>query len=311
LVLDEITGALIKTYTVSGDPYMAPIVAYGKVFVTSSNSLIYAFNETTGDIIWSWQWTPYQTAIDMSAADGKIFLATSHNRTLYAFNETNGQIIWKYEGEGLPNHAAPTIACGKVFATIGNTTYAFGSLIRDLAVTNVTSSKTVVGQGYSLNINVTIANQGDSIEAFNVTLYANTTEIGRREITLLSGTSESLTFIWNTSGFVKGNYTISAVASAVPGETDITDNNLTDGFVIVAMVGDIASIVNGKVMDLPDGKVDMTDIGKVAKRFGISPFHPLWDPDCDITGQIIGVPDNKIDMRDIGTVARNFGKIDP
>jgi hypothetical protein len=41
-----------------------------------------------------------------------------------------------------------------------------------VAVTNVTSSKTVVGQGYGLSINVTVANLGASAETFNVTLYA-------------------------------------------------------------------------------------------------------------------------------------------
>jgi hypothetical protein len=38
----------------------------------------------------------------------------------------------------------------------------------DIACTDVTPSKTVVGQGYSLNINVTVENQGDSTETFGV-----------------------------------------------------------------------------------------------------------------------------------------------
>jgi len=44
----------------------------------------------------------------------------------------------------------------------------------DVAVTNVTSSKTAVGQGFSASINVTVANQGSYTEAFNVTVYYGT-----------------------------------------------------------------------------------------------------------------------------------------
>jgi parallel beta-helix repeat protein len=50
-----------------------------------------------------------------------------------------------------------------------------------------------------------------------------------------------------------------------------------------------------------DGKVDMKDIGAVARAFGEFPGRPRWNPAYDING------DNKIDMRDIATVARNFG----
>ena len=56
------------------------------------------------------------------------------------------------------------------------------------------------------------------------------------------------------------------------------------------------------------GKVDMRDIGYIARRFGTNSSSPLWDPAADITGPTPGVPDGKIDMRDIGLVARNFGK---
>jgi hypothetical protein len=49
-------------------------------------------------------------------------------------------------------------------------------------------------------------------------------------------------------------------------------------------------------------RVDMKDIGYVAKRFMCTPLDSLWDPNADING------DNKIDMKDISTVARHFGE---
>jgi parallel beta-helix repeat protein len=178
----------------------------------------------------------------------------------------------------------------------------FKVLHRDIAVNVVTPSKTVVGQGCSLNINVTAANQGARTETFNVTLYANTTSITTQTVTLTSGNSTTITFTWNTTGFAKGNYTISAYAWPVLGETDTADNTLPDGWVVVAMVGDITG-----PSGWPDGKVDMIyDIRTVAKLFGAAPPDPRYNPNYDING------DGVIDMiNDIRTVAKQFGKTDP
>jgi hypothetical protein len=44
--------------------------------------------------------------------------------------------------------------------------------IHNVAITSIVPSKTVVGQGYNMNVNVTVANQGNFTETFDVTLYA-------------------------------------------------------------------------------------------------------------------------------------------
>jgi hypothetical protein len=153
-----------------------------------------------------------------------------------------------------------------------------------------------------MRINVTLANQGDFTEIFNVTVYANTTSIATQTVTLTSLNSTTISYTWNTTGFAKGNYTISAYAWPVQGETDTADNTLTDGWVIVAMVGDVTGPDGW-----PDGKVDMiNDIRSVAKLFGIAPPDPKYNPNYDING------DGKIDMiNDIRSVAKQFGKTDP
>lgn len=51
-----------------------------------------------------------------------------------------------------------------------------------------------------------------------------------------------------------------------------------------------------------DGKVDMRDVGYVAKRFMCVPGDPLWDSSADVNG------DGKIDLKDIGAVTRHFGE---
>jgi len=108
--------------------------------------------------------------------------------------------------------------------------------IHDLAVTSVTASPTEVEVGDLVTINVTVANQGIFTEqAFNVTVYANDTEIGTQNVTLTSGTSATLTFNWTTTGVSRDVYVIKAVAANVTGENK-TDNNLfVDGEVAVGV----------------------------------------------------------------------------
>jgi len=180
----------------------------------------------------------------------------------------------------------------------------------DIGVTCISKSKTVIGQGFIMHVNVTIFNYGAYAETFNITAHANTIIIDTlTNITLSSGDSTTLTFTWNTTGVAKGNYTITAEATQLPGETDTLDNTRTDGWIIVAMIGDITGGTPNVMDFIPDGKVDMKDIGVIARYFGQN--VPPAPSNCDITGPTIGVPDDKIDMRDIGTVARNFGKTDP
>jgi len=165
--------------------------------------------------------------------------------------------------------------------------------IVDIAVTSVNPLKTIVGEGYPMNINVTVQNQGDLTETFNVTAYANDTSIQNKTITLTSKNSTTVTFTWNTSGFVKGNYTISAVADTVSGETDTADNTCEDGWVLVSCVGD----VNG------DKKTTISDIVLVIGKFGTLPSSPDWNPNMDIDGN------DKVTIADIVITIGNFGNI--
>jgi hypothetical protein len=183
--------------------------------------------------------------------------------------------------------------------------------VHDVAVTNVTSAKTVVCQGCCGNITVTVENQGGFTETFNVTAYANTTVIQTKAITLTSGDSANMAFMWNATGFAKGNYTIKAIADKVLGETDTGDNTYVDEWIIISMLGDITGPEDppGSGLKPPDGKCDMRDVGLVARYFG--QFVPPGPANCDITGPTKCVPDGKIDMRDVGLVARHFGETDP
>jgi hypothetical protein len=165
----------------------------------------------------------------------------------------------------------------------------------NIAVVSVQTAKTVIGEGFTDNITVNVANKGENTETFNVTAYANATIVGIQQISNLNATSHiTLTFIWNTTGLPKGNYTISAYATPVPSENDTADNTLEDGRVSLAILGDVDA----------SGKVDIIDIANIAKLFDTNFHDTRYNPNCDINS------DGKIDIVDLAIAARNFGKID-
>jgi len=287
---------------------------------TLHNSL---FREVAGNLS-SLIGAPYQQSAQLYTTSGVWEDWMYGNRSTFALTceiYTN-ESAWQYEPGPDPNtywekgvfqffNPAPSQIEAIIQCWLPVFTYITNRAITeayDIATTNMTPLKTVVGQGYSININVTVTNQGEFTETFSVIAYANTTQIETKEITLSSGDSTTLTLTWNTTGVAKGNYTVTAEATQLPGETDTTDNTQTDGWIIVAMIGDISSPL---MPGVPDGKVDMADVGAVARLFGIAYPDPRYNPNYDITGPTTGQADGKIDMMDIGTVARRFGQVDP
>lgn len=186
----------------------------------------------------------------------------------------------------------------------------------DLRITGVTQFtpsvynsplKSVIGQGFPLIINVTGENWGTQNVTFTVTAYANMTPIGSKNITVLGwgGNSTTVSITWNPTGF-KGNYRLSASPTLPEGVTGYL-TNFTDGWITVAMIGDITGLTTG----IPDGKVDIRDLAVLAKSFGAYWWDPNYNINYDLTGFQLGVPDGKIDIKDLALVAKNYGKTDP
>ena len=194
-----------------------------------------------------------------------------------AFDETKVK-IWSPYGTAQPRN--PSVNGYYEYTTIAGT--------HAIRITSVTTSKTIVGQGYNITINVTIINHGIYDETFNATAYYNDTAIilpnGKNytTVTLTIGNSTTVTFEWNTTGVPYGNYTISAYAHPVPGETYTTDNTYIDGWVLISVVGD----VNG------DGTVDGGDQIAVGNSLWTTPEDPpyppppvpCYNPNADVNG---------------------------
>jgi hypothetical protein len=157
----------------------------------------------------------------------------------------------------------------------------------EIVITGISESRAVVYRGYGTNITVAVANLGDFTETFNVTLCANTTDIDTEQVTAPAGNSTSVTFTCNGTGFAYGNYTLSAYAWPVSG-----NSTMVDGSVLSTIPGDL----NG------DGIVDIYDAILLASAFGSSPGSPKWNPNADING------DGVVDIYDAIILAANFGK---
>jgi hypothetical protein len=143
--------------------------------------------------------------------------------------------------------------------------------------------KTVVGQGYSLPINLTIMNSGDSPEALNVTVLSNATIIASEtNVDVPSGTLTPLSFTWNTAGFNPGNYTLHALAGSLSASIPIA----------VTIPGDI----NG------DFKVDSGDLVLLAKAYASKPGDANWNPNADIYGS------GSVGLIDLAILAYYYGQ---
>jgi parallel beta-helix repeat protein len=163
----------------------------------------------------------------------------------------------------------------------------------DIGITNVFTSKTVIGQGYTLQIELKILNYGLYGETFTVAAYADALTIAIQPIILASRNSILIIFTWSTIGVVKGNYTISLIVDTVPDEAYTADNMIIDGWVVVSVIGDI----NG------DFKVDIKDLVLVIKHYGSYPGSVKpWNPNADVNC------DNKVDIKDLVLVIKHYGE---
>jgi len=175
----------------------------------------------------------------------------------------------------------------------------------DVAVTDVRSLRTVVGRGLVTWINVTVESKGDVSATFNVTVYGNASIIETITLTLSSGNTSFLNLSWNTTGFAKGNYTLSARAWPVQGDINTTNNLYVDNWIIVAMIGDVAGGPGTFPSTTPDGKVDIKDLAVIAKCYGANYPDSKYYANYDLNS------DRKIDIKDLALTAKNYGKIDP
>lgn len=227
----------------------------------------------------------------------------------------NGGIIVDYEwdfGDGNVTHTSNPIIMhvyashGMYAVTLtvtddedldGMTSQDVEVLRHDIAIVEVLPYREWIYEGCSINVNVTVTNEGNFTETATIDLYYNITEnklIGTQFVMLEPGETETLTFMWDTTGIPHArNYTITAVAT-IAFDSDLTDNAMNGTTKIhVRILGDI----NG------DNKVDLKDFWILGSCFGHCQGQPDWNPDTDLNF------DNRVDVKDIFKFGKQYGHV--
>jgi hypothetical protein len=161
--------------------------------------------------------------------------------------DNGGNVQWQMTGDSWPylsgaQYLVQTEDGGYVVACSGCLVKVSPFPRHNLAITQVTAQLSQVQGGDILPINVTILNDGNYNETANVTLYDGLIQIDSQTIVIQTGTSKTLTFLWNTTGVALGQHNILANAT-VAEETYLIDNiGETTVLIIGPIIGSKISI---------------------------------------------------------------------
>ena len=163
----------------------------------------------------------------------------------------------------------------------------FSSMLNDVTVTSVTASPTVVLPGTNVNVNVAVQDEGNFAEIFNVTAYANSQAIGTQQVSLNIGDSENLPFTWDTTGYAKGDYNISASVTLAPGEVNAGNNTGTANTpVTILFLGHDVAVVSVEPIRTAVGEGYNLSIGVTVQDFGV--FNETFNVTAYANATLIG-----------------------
>jgi outer membrane protein assembly factor BamB len=291
--LDAKYGTSVWSFSTTAPVYSSPALADGMVFFGCNDHHIYALNATNKAVIWS----------EDVGEEVKASPVVAGERVIWGYSWTKGecrdkdtgQLLWELSTGG-DIDASPVVAYGHVFfGDVNGNFYSIGPE-HDVSVNVVKSSKTVVGQGYTVPIEVQAENLGGDTESFYLSarhvLGLTRGFIAEYQITLSPSSADVFSISWNTASVEMGNYSISGYAESVPGETSTLDNILAGGWVVVTIPGDVQG----------DFIVDIYDAILLAGHFSQTPINPLWNANVDING------DNIVDIYDAIILAGHFNQ---
>lgn len=113
-----------------GNSVSDPAVAYGRVYVGSSDFLVYCLDAASGNQIWN-----YTTSAEVYAAPavaGGCVMAGSYDGNLYCLNATDGSQIWSFSAgvfssvNAAGSAGSPAIAADTVYVAGNGVLYALG-----------------------------------------------------------------------------------------------------------------------------------------------------------------------------------------
>jgi outer membrane protein assembly factor BamB len=117
LALNANTGDLIWNYQTTGEPFGAPAVAFGWVYVAGGN--VYALDANSGALHWQWQPQTGSCQTSPTLVNGILYVVCgtyNHPATVYALNAATGTVMWQYVLSAVSN-VPPAAASGMVYVT--------------------------------------------------------------------------------------------------------------------------------------------------------------------------------------------------
>ena len=135
--LDGLVAALsvglgkVRSTTKIGPTESSPLVADGRVFVGDWRGKVYALEEGTGKIVWSYQ-TGGKVKGGVALSGGRLFVG-AYDGHVYALDERTGRLVWRASaqprlGSTGTFYSTPAVAYGRVY--LGSTdgkVYSFGA----------------------------------------------------------------------------------------------------------------------------------------------------------------------------------------
>jgi outer membrane protein assembly factor BamB len=105
-----------------GTFYSTPAVAYGRVYVGSTDGKVYSFGAQSGEVRWSHDTGDF--VYSSPAVWRRRVFVGSYSGEFYAFDAATGDVEWSFRANG-PISGSPTVINGVVyFATLDERTYA-------------------------------------------------------------------------------------------------------------------------------------------------------------------------------------------
>jgi len=228
--LNKSSGNLIWNYSTGDDIRSSPAVAYDMVFIGSMDGKIYALNKSSGNLIWNYSVGAVDIVSSPAVANNIVYIGGGNNN-IYVLNASTGKLIWTYV-TGAYVDSSPAIVNGAedgmLFIGSGdNKLYAFGTLYPDLTVTSINIPQDIK-DGQIVQINATIANQGEGDAEYEVSFYYDIKAPAYLIDTVVGSIAhfneENVSVLWDTAGN-PGEHIIYAVAAVTSMHADKNNSN--------------------------------------------------------------------------------------
>ena len=100
--------------------YSTPALAYGRVYIGSTDGKVYSFGATSGKLIWSHSTGGY--VYGSPAVSNASVYAGSYSRRFYAFDAATGAERWSFDAHGRISGSATVVGDIVYFATLDGAT---------------------------------------------------------------------------------------------------------------------------------------------------------------------------------------------